>query len=851
MSFHFFTEPSKLATQASGQTFGAIDTNQYRLGNMFAGNGNGNPKAFAVTGGIVLAQQIGTSGRYSLVIKPDTQPDLGMPKINYIIYKGIAANSIIDGAKVAAATQSDLTSIVHANVAAWYANKNLPVPNTEPNAEMSLGLVYTATQADVDYQKADTAFLDDAFYATNEVTLPRVEAGHTLGEFDAASDFGIVVIFEKIGYRPHFGLARELDSVLSFTALNSPTDAQSFERKHKKEVVSAFIDPAAFFGAFYSSSLEVHEGTTVATKAGDQLYTDVISKFLNCNKVYLDLRNEYDDSFNYYENYANQIRWNLTGNDTSPLASVDYYRNGWPVMVILGSEFTTPSGTDKIMRLALPNHDNEYPLIYLKRAYRADVGLTTLPQNSEKFITPIDNAATVNINNLVALNRNLVWPRSADLLVANYFHIKYIKRSRIDDDDNTTDSTHVPVGKALFKRSYLDNIFPIFEMQMPFTTAGTTNLKMYYDVTHIDKIVVKDIPQAQILGDYTLRDYTSSLGIAKDSDNVTFLSFPFLYNANMNYNNDVLPLGSMEAGGNPFLIELNGLISSVNLVRSTFDDNGTEVEYLRFENNTASDGTTFTPTNYTFRDVLIFSITNTEFAAMETAVATEFPGGYKIYLGIKDITPIDSNGTVYYKFNLVMRGLRVVGNTVQPHFYETGVEAYSDADILGVNSGHVFPVAKGYIEEDYGEIRSTGKMHKGIDIENQEDATTYGSPILAARGGTIHKIVKRSQLLHHGGADDDLAGIRIQILGDNGYYYYYFHMGPNSNDAFTVGDAITAGQQIGTIGKSGNGYENNAAWTQAHLHFEIWTGPSANTKISPYRVFPELALLPFDVNRDQ
>ena len=223
-----------------------------------------------------------------------------------------------------------------------------------------------------------------------------------------------------------------------------------------------------------------------------------------------------------------------------------------------------------------------------------------------------------------------------------------------------------------------------------------------------------------------------------------------------------------------------------------------------------------------------------------------FPGGYKVYLGIKDITPILSDGNNYYSFHLVLRGLRVVGNNVERHFLDTNILSYTNEDILGISSGHVFPVANAYIEEDYGE-RNGG--HKGIDIETITDAATPDSPIYAVRSGTVEKIVKSANLLHNGGYDSDKAGIRMRIQGDNGYFYYYFHMAPGSNDTFSVGDVITAGQQIGNIGLSGQGYDVNPAWSQYHLHFEIWSSVNPIRKVNPYTVFPELALLPFDTHR--
>ncbi len=56
MAFHFFTEPSKLQNQTSGQAFGAIDENNYKLGNML--KASSNAKAFAITSGAVVVSDL-------------------------------------------------------------------------------------------------------------------------------------------------------------------------------------------------------------------------------------------------------------------------------------------------------------------------------------------------------------------------------------------------------------------------------------------------------------------------------------------------------------------------------------------------------------------------------------------------------------------------------------------------------------------------------------------------------------------------------------------------------------------------------------------------------------------------
>ena len=49
--YYFFTEPDKLNSQTAAQAFGALNVNDFNVGNEFSSTSD--PKAFAVTDGIV------------------------------------------------------------------------------------------------------------------------------------------------------------------------------------------------------------------------------------------------------------------------------------------------------------------------------------------------------------------------------------------------------------------------------------------------------------------------------------------------------------------------------------------------------------------------------------------------------------------------------------------------------------------------------------------------------------------------------------------------------------------------------------------------------------------------------
>lgn len=105
-----------------------------------------------------------------------------------------------------------------------------------------------------------------------------------------------------------------------------------------------------------------------------------------------------------------------------------------------------------------------------------------------------------------------------------------------------------------------------------------------------------------------------------------------------------------------------------------------------------------------------------------------------------------------------------------------------------------------------------GHTHQGVDMMG-----AYGTPIVAITSGTI-------TLSDYG----DSAGYWQILSGDDGHQYWYMHNERN----IVNGGRVTVGQQIATLGDSGN-----AAGTP-HLHFEYHPGGGA--AINPYPLVASL-----------
>jgi murein DD-endopeptidase MepM/ murein hydrolase activator NlpD len=133
--------------------------------------------------------------------------------------------------------------------------------------------------------------------------------------------------------------------------------------------------------------------------------------------------------------------------------------------------------------------------------------------------------------------------------------------------------------------------------------------------------------------------------------------------------------------------------------------------------------------------------------------------------------------------------------------------------------GYAFPVLGahdfGGAEGRFGAARS-GHTHQG-----QDTMAACGTPLIAARGGTV-------QYSGYQGA----AGNYIVIDGrGTSLDFMYAHLAEPS--PLQTGEQVRTGQPIGIVGDSGDA-------TACHLHFEIWTAPGWYEGGSPIDPLPYL-----------
>lgn len=100
-----------------------------------------------------------------------------------------------------------------------------------------------------------------------------------------------------------------------------------------------------------------------------------------------------------------------------------------------------------------------------------------------------------------------------------------------------------------------------------------------------------------------------------------------------------------------------------------------------------------------------------------------------------------------------------------------------------------------------------GHSHEGVDM-----LSDYGTPVVAIASGTASYV-----------AYDGSGGNMIFLDGDDGNSYWYMH---NQENLVSVGQRVEVGEQIATVGDTGN-----AAGT-SHVHFEFH--PGGGDAVNPY-----------------
>jgi hypothetical protein len=660
---HFFTDIDLLSAQASGDEFGYATqsggNDVFQVTSLH--NASNDPNAYAVCSGTVFVQDVAnSSGLVNLILQPTLQPPFAFPKIKFFIYRGIKMSSLINGNDIAIANTNDLTQSLWNSQTARNASANT---NDNPPKE-ALGIDLDSSVSGF----ADTDPIDNAFYRTGvNFQLPFVKGGWKIGTFDK-NGFGFEIMLESIGFNPELGTIRNVannnnvNNIEVPTLASNPSQPDFFEHWHDKEQILNYVDPCAFWGSFYHNKLKVIDSNgNTYKRGGNDVYTFVLDgKFINKNKIYVDIRNEYNFSINYFKNYGvslTDVQIDLVIYDElNSIATKNYYASGWPLLVLSPTDFNVNNTTAKnVLNIALPygSGENNLPTIFISvGTKKKDFPKETKDKN--KLIDADNNtdSSTDVFSDEIAIaipNNNSL---SATTPICFYVRLKYLKR--LDVNPPASSDT------VIRAQNYMDNLFAPFDMKIPF--AGTANVMsaVYDEEMFVD---AKDVLNS---------DFISQVGIIDDNKNYVFIAFPNIVRKEDELVADLISF--LSESSNVFNESYEYILSKTKnktIIKSFFQLSPTK-DYLEFADIGQGQLSKFNSPS--IDQLIAIGIDQNEFNSISTSV---FLNKYRIFLGFgNEQIGVDNIGQTFKSFDVIMKGYELNSGIIQMNELLTNIKIY-------------------------------------------------------------------------------------------------------------------------------------------------------------------------------
>ena len=661
----------KYGAISSGDTDFQAGFDRYRITNVFAVEGtqetnteNGTEttnetnsetstphKAYAVCKGKILVQEDkDDASLVNIVLKPEMHSS-NNPAVKYFVYRGILKSSLYE---------SDNSLKTNGNSVVSWIEKNIK----EPDGRI-LGMELTN-----DASFGDEASIDNAFYNSDgEFELLTVPAGWCIGTF-ADNYIGFEIWLDTIGFNPTFSMIRNHETIITVEQLPmNPTDGDISAQKALKEQILNYMDPAAYFGNMYDDRIFVRNTNSEASRDGieysfekvkkENLYTQIIDNFLNKNVVYIDIRNEFNTSYNYFGNYGEIKLDVIRDKEQQPTTEVCYESSNWP---IIATTFT-PSFDDGVVKMAFKKGDNETPLAYVAIGERGRTLAEKIAQGKTNFVdlTAENGDYTDNSVAMVVTFRKNTAPNMENtyISVASYMRIDYLRRMKPKTPNNqetqepqeqqepqTPENTeNLPVWKQ--RKSSADLLFRPMDMKLPIenVTEGFV-VKVYEDEVYID------VPEHEI-------DYMARMGIARDPEN-TYL---FAVKSDLHTKNAFQmsnPRVSICSGFYKTGVSFLNYLTQNNLYKITINETGEFV--LKIENKYAKDYL-IAPDKET--DFVIFAFSNQEYEKILQSIQSINNAQSSVYLSMKEIEKYEKASSYNLQLTYINADNQVKNSTIQ------------------------------------------------------------------------------------------------------------------------------------------------------------------------------------------
>lgn len=308
---HFFLEHAKLLNETSsyGPVAGSTTT-KYNVTSEFALDGQ--TKAFACQEGRLLVLPSYDPALVNVILKPVGKLRINAPKIQYYVYRGLLKDSFITNDAITPPGAGVTTFIEGDWVKVSLFNSKSGLVKVAPSPVV---FGYLGLPEGVDVEELFSI-----------ISTVKVYEGTWIGNF--FNTCGFEIITETENQIIDLQYLKRTRHQIDVSMLTTPGDASA--AKKEKEKILNYLDPAALWGMYFEKGLTVSGSIASLKKA--PLYDAIISKYSNCNKIYLDIRGKGGRSYNFDGNDG-QISFDLQGTAPSVFVNYETEPNGFPIII--------------------------------------------------------------------------------------------------------------------------------------------------------------------------------------------------------------------------------------------------------------------------------------------------------------------------------------------------------------------------------------------------------------------------------------------------------------------------------------------------------------------------------------
>lgn len=636
---HSFTDFDLLPSQPGNNNYGSISPVEYRTSALFSGINSGSVlPAYAAADGEVFIVEV-SSSQVNLVLKPRVQPSDRFSPVKYFVYRGLKHSSFLDGTNEPAPVgASGLITEMHqvtADFNAAHSGVSGFIPITLKRSDLGIAEL-------IDPPIPTDMTLEVMF---DKYTFKKVNAGDHIGDFEVTEEYGFQVLVEAPNYRHTIGDLSVIDHLATISYVGgqpqfSAGQEEDISTKFDREKILGYIDPAAYYGNLFNEKVVVHQGGGSSEITGNDIYDLIGSKFATLDKVYVDIRNAYNNSLNFYGSFgsgglANHAKIKFHNASNNWVVREYHDGNGWPILVLSQSDFPSSTSVQKQdLRVKLPEGSNSFPMIVLHgssyyETFPAESGVYRI----RSILSSYTRAIKLGIPNNDAVGR--VYPQTVRMSY-NHRH----------------DTTNLPTVSFPATRLIKDDLL---------------DLLMTFDDIAFDQIpgqaIWKSLADSRYVGwssKHGLKDFMTQTGMAKDDLGVILMATRTgeIEDDGVGTNLGVRTEPNLSVGRVRQISFYNALMDPLILswVHKANIDLGTLVPCLIVDSisSTYSDDILEQSTD----DLFTLAISADQYQDILTIINANFLAGSSKYLSvINHELNEDNNGIPYYSFDVGIQGI--------------------------------------------------------------------------------------------------------------------------------------------------------------------------------------------------